>query len=345
MTPKRVLIIRLSAIGDVVFASPLINACRQTHPDATIDWLCEPIAAPLLSGHPNLNEIIIWPRADWSRLWSSGRWWSLGKQILRFRRRLRANQYDLVLDVQGLLKSSFLAGLTGAAHRIGFRSKEPTGFWLTRRIGKDTGPRISSEYRGMAEALDWDTSQFEMTVMPSEEDCERAAAIADSPFVVLCPFTTRPQKHWTIAHWRHLVELLLTRGENVCVLGGPADREEADKLLEGFSVHDAVGRYSLGVSAALVGHARALIGVDTGLTHMGIAHDVPTVVLFGSTCPYLETLRDNVEVIYHALDCSPCRRNPTCHGAFTCMTGIVAEEVITSLERVLPNKRIVATDA
>ena len=59
MTPKRVLIIRLSAIGDVVFASPLINACRQTHPDATIDWLCEPVAAPLLSGHPNLNEIII----------------------------------------------------------------------------------------------------------------------------------------------------------------------------------------------------------------------------------------------------------------------------------------------
>ena len=78
---------------------------------------------------------------------------------------------------------------------------------------------------------------------------------------------------------------------------------------------------------------------------MGIAYDVPTVALFGSTSPYLETLRDNVEVIYHALECSPCRRKPICDGAFTCMTGIAPGEVMTSLDRVLPNKRIAAIDA
>lgn len=345
MQPSRVLIIRLSAIGDVVFASPLIDACRRTYPDVQIDWLCEPVAAPLLAGHPNLNEIIIWPRGEWQRLWRSGRWLSLAKQVIKFRSRLRANQYDLVLDVQGLVKSSFLAGLTGARRRIGFHSKEPTGFWLTERIAKDTGPRISSEYLGMAQALDWDTRQFEMRVAPSEQDSHKAAAIADSPFVMLCPFTTRPQKHWTIGHWRQLIALLIARGENVCVIGGPADREEADALLDGLSAHDAVGRYPLGVSAALVGQARALIGVDTGLTHMGVAHDVPTVALFGSTCPYLETLRDNVEVIYHALECSPCRRKPTCNGAFSCMTDITADEVMTSLDRVLASQRIVATDA
>ena len=68
---------------------------------------------------------------------------------------------------------------------------------------------------------------------------------------------------------------------------------------------------------------------------MGIAADVPTVALFGSTCPYTETGRDNVRVIYHGLDCAPCKRRPTCNGAFTCMTGLLPSEALEALEEVL----------
>jgi len=68
---------------------------------------------------------------------------------------------------------------------------------------------------------------------------------------------------------------------------------------------------------------------------MGIAAGVPTVALFGSTCPYTETGRDNVQVIYHELDCAPCKRRPTCGGAYTCMTGILPTEALAALERVL----------
>jgi len=84
-----------------------------------------------------------------------------------------------------------------------------------------------------------------------------------------------------------------------------------------------------------VSKAKAVIGVDTGLTHMGIAAGVPTVALFGSTCPYTETGRDNVEVIYHNLDCAPCKRRPSCGGAFTCMTEILPSEALEALERTL----------
>ena len=68
---------------------------------------------------------------------------------------------------------------------------------------------------------------------------------------------------------------------------------------------------------------------------MGIAAGVPTVALFGSTCPYTETGRDNVRVIYHNLDCAPCKRRPTCDGAFTCMTGLLPSQALEAMEEVL----------
>ena len=90
---------------------------------------------------------------------------------------------------------------------------------------------------------------------------------------------------------------------------------------------------SLRQAAALIERAKLLIGVDTGLTHMGIAFDRPTLCLFGSTCPYLDTTHDNAQVIYHRLSCSPCKRRPTCDGRFDCMQAISVDEVLQQAAR------------
>jgi len=78
-----------------------------------------------------------------------------------------------------------------------------------------------------------------------------------------------------------------------------------------------------------------LVGVDTGLTHMGIAAAIPVITLFGSTCPYQDTGQDTTVVLYKAMECSPCRRNPTCGGAFTCMTDISVADVLESANQLL----------
>jgi heptosyltransferase-1 len=88
-------------------------------------------------------------------------------------------------------------------------------------------------------------------------------------------------------------------------------------------------------AAGLIRHAGLLVGVDTGLTHMGAAFATPTVALFGSTRPYLDTGRANGRVIWLGLACSPCRRRPTCNGAFTCLREITAERVIEQARAVL----------
>lgn len=334
--PKRVLIIRLSAIGDVVFASPLVAACRKRHPNIEIDWLAEGVVRPLLTDLPGLAQVVLWPRQEWQDLWREKRIFALLRAVMAFRQKLRERNYDLVIDAQGLVKSAFLSWLTGSPQRIGFKSKEPNGVFLTQRFDKSITPRISSEYLALADTLGWDTSNFEMVLGLSELDNKRSIDIApQEAYVVIAPFTTRPQKHWTHAHWRALIEQLVNAGHRVACLGGPADREEAATLLEGLTVMNWVGAYPLGVSAGLVKQSSGVIGVDTGLTHMGIAAGVPTVALFGSTCPYLETGRDNVRVIYHGLECAPCRRSPTCGGRFDCMVGITAEEALSAFNELV----------
>ena len=340
---KRVLVIRLSAIGDVVFASPLIDSIKRARPDAEVYWLAESTVAPLLAHQTGLKELIIWPREEWRELFRRGRVWKLSREVMSFRKELRAHQFDLVLDVQGLLKSALLAWMTGAKTRIGFRSKEPTGWLLTQRVPKNLEPTISSEYRGLAQMIGLETDDFSMTVPLSAVARGFAERVHDGrPYVVFCPFTTRPQKHWPEAHWRALAAAALVQGWRVVVLGAPADLLAVTRIFAEQAVESKVGDCSLEESAALVSHADLVIGVDTGLTHMGWAFCVPVVALFGSTCPYRVVPGREGDILYAELDCSPCRRRPTCGGAFDCMAALTPDAVMSAAQRYLSTESVTA---
>ena len=339
-----ILIIRLSAIGDVVMASPLIRALRDKYPEARIAWLAQPEAMPLLAANPRLDEVLVWPRQEWSRLWREKHYFQLLGAVRAFRRELRTHGFDLVLDTQGLLKSGLLAWMTGASQRIGLGSREGSARLMTRVVDKpQDDPRIGSEYRHLAETLGLATEPFAMDVALSAEDARfadefiAAEGLGDS-YVVICPFTTRPQKHWIEDRWPVLVDRLGAElGLPVVMLGGPGDVEAAAHIASAApQVHNRAGQTSLGQAAALISRARLLIGVDTGLMHMGIAFARPTIALFGSTCPYLDSGRDDTRILYKALDCSPCRRRPTCGGAFTCMQQIGVDEVLDTARELLP---------
>lgn len=160
-------------------------------------------------------------------------------------------------------------------------------------------------------------------------------------YVVICPFTTRPQKHWFEERWADLAARLHQElGLPVLMLGGPADREAAARIAQrtatvGPGLTDLAGGTSLLQAAALIEASRLVIGVDTGLSHMGIAFGRPTLLLFGSTRPYLDTGRANARVLYHPLTCSPCKRRPTCGGSYDCMRRIGVDEVLSAARDLL----------
>ncbi|MDC2888834.1 glycosyltransferase family 9 protein [Psychrosphaera algicola] len=385
--PKRILIIRTSAIGDVIMASPMVAALADRYPNAELFWLLEPHLEALVSSNPNIHGVVAFPKAEWKRLFKERRYRELFYAIKSMRDKLRDLKIDLAIDVQGLAKSGIWAWLSNAKRRVGFISKEPTKIFMTERINKPKNdPEISSEYKAMAQYLGCNTESFYMDIHISSSDKThvatkllewlpfsggidqfakvssqikinedkinqdthrynsrvKQAAKAENlgtnlPYLVICPFTTRPQKHWVNSHWRDLIkQISIHFGLPVLVIGGPDDHSNATKIVaELANAKSLCGELSLIQNIEVISKAKALIGVDTGMTHAGIAKSVPTVALFGSTRPYLVTRVEQTEVLYLNKSCAPCKRNPSCNGTFDCMADISVPSVMTTLNRIL----------
>jgi heptosyltransferase-1 len=340
----RILIIRLSAIGDVVMASALIPVLRRAHPQAYLAWLVEPPAQDLLKHNRALDEVIVWPRHRWRQLARSGRLPALYRQVRDFIRQLRRRRFDIVLDLQGLLKSALWAYLTGAGERVGLGSREGSALLMTRVVDSPPNdPRIGSEYFRLAKDLELSPGDFPMDVAVCRDDeqavGERLKALRlRARYAVFCPFTTRPQKHWVDERWADLARRLAqAQSLPALILGSGADTPAARRIheLAPTCTEDLTGRTTIGQAAAAIRGASLLVGVDTGLTHLGIALGVPTLALFGSTRPYLDPAMPQAAVLYHRLPCSPCRRHPTCNGAYTCMRSIDVEQVLATAQRLL----------
>lgn len=343
---KKILIIRPSSIGDIVMASPMIRALKDGFGDAKISWLVDPSAIDLLQSNPLLDEVIPWDKARWKKMWKKGRLPALLGEISRFSREMRDRHFDLTLDAQGLLRSRLLARLSHARVRVGFESKEPGRFLMTRIISRGhSSKRMGAEYEHMLREIGVSPSPSPTGIVLSEQDLHRGKSVADEMgfgerYAVLCPFTTRPQKHWIKERWSDLANALYDKlGLPSVLLGGPGDRFEASLIHAQAPEHitNLAGTLTLAVSAAIISGSTLAIGVDTGLTHMAVSFGGPTVALFGATCPYLYSPNQKALVLYNKMDCSPCKRSPTCNGEYTCMKKIDIDDVLETAKCVTEN--------
>jgi len=336
--PRAVLLIRPGAMGDIVMASGLPGAMRAAWPRARIHWLVDPRYAELLRHHPHLSGLI--PLSVSARSLRPG-------GLARGLQLLRHGGYDLVVDAQGLLKSILLARITGAPLRLGLASREGGNGFMTTTVPRAAGGGLfGADYSRLALALGLDARAARPRIVLSAQAHAQARdwlhdQAVDGPHMLLCPYTTRPQKSWPQAHWHGLLTRIRQRlGLSVVVVGGPGDRRGAQQLVRGHGfAHAAAGEMPLAVSAALAASAALVIGVDTGMTHLGVAFRRPTVALFGSTRPYTfidpDDDQDRLRVLYRDLPCAPCRRHPTCAGAYTCLVGLPPERVMAAAEELM----------
>lgn len=328
----RILIVRLSALGDIVFASSMLDALRRRWPRARISWLAQSGFAGILDGDPRIDTVLRAP----AELFNSP------AALWRLRGELRALRFDWVFDVQGLAKSRLVAALAGGT-RVGFASKEPGAFLMQHLLPKGGEiTDIASEYRYFAETVSGERAGPPRLIVAEAKreaiTAQRHGRGIDGGFVALCPFTTRPQKHWIEEHWPALIRQLADAGLGPCVMfGGPGDRDAAARIAAAApaSLVNLVGETKLAEVPAWLAAARLVIGVDTGLTHIGIAVATPTVALFGSTCPYLRGADSPLRVMYDALPCAPCRRHPTCEGRYDCMRGLTPARVADAATQLL----------
>lgn len=342
VVPRSILIIRLSAIGDIIMASGVIPCLRAAFPAAHIAWLTEAGNEALLEGNPRLDQVLLWPRRRWRDLLKQRRYRTWWREFRALQADLERPGFDWVLDLQGLLKSAVWAWLAGGHRRIGLGSKEGSQWLMTEVVSRHiASPLISKEYRRLMEVLGAAPERFALDIALSQAAEEKAAQLlahagVAGPFAVFCPFTTRPQKHWLDQRWADLAQRLCAATGLVPILvGGPGDGARAAAIVAGSAgaALSLCGSTRLDECAALIRRAALVIGVDTGMTHMGIAMGRPTLMLLGSTDPYFETGTPYGRVLHHPLPCFPCYRRPTCEGRYDCMRLHTVDQVLaTALE-------------
>jgi len=343
-TPRSILIIRLSAIGDIIMASGVIPCLRAAFPTATLAWLMEAGNEDLLRHNPRLDRIYSWPRRRWRALRKQGDYRTWWREFWQLQRDLRHQQFDWILDLQGLMKSGAWAWLTGGQRRIGLGSKEGSQWLMTETVARDLdSPLIAKEYRRLMVELGAAPERFAMDIVISPASARQGRKLlteagVSTPYAIFCPFTTRPQKHWLDERWSHLAQRLReTTGIVPILVGGPADRAHGEAIAAASrgSALNLCGLTRLDEGAALIERAALVVGVDTGMTHLGIALDRPTLTLLGSTDPYFATGTELGRVLYHSLPCFPCYRRPTCQGEFMCMRLHEVDQVLTAARELL----------
>lgn len=345
---RAILLVRLSARGDVLLASPVVEALRRRYPKAHMAWVVESHARSMIEHHEGLDEIIVWDRAAWKGMIRAGRWGALWRAFRELRARLRAPGFDIALDLQGLLRSGWVAWLSGAPVRIGLGSKEGSRMLMTGTVPRH-GTALGStslQYPYFADALGLpsETLAPHLVLGDGEEDFA-ARFIADHGlergYAALAPFTTRPQKHWLEDRWGEIAgHIRVELGLPVVLLGGPADREAARRIAANAAaapapIIDLTGRTRLGEAAAVVRHAGLFLGVDTCLSHVSVAFRRPSVLLFGSNIPYREAPHARARIALELQPCAPCGNRPTCDGAFWCMQALGVDEVFAMAKAVV----------
>ncbi len=353
-----ILIIKLSAIGDVIHTLPSLNAVRGRFPDARITWVVEEAAAPLIQGHRALDRVLISKRKRWIRgLGGPNRRRRL-LEMARFIRDLRDTRYDLVFDFQQLLKSGVLAGLARGNRKIGFgkgmQHMEKSYLFLNR-----TFPPVSMEHHALnrylmlVEAAGIPVREI-VYDLPVEEDDRKAVSKllgrpeythsnsytirdSDPAFVALNPMAQWESKLWRNDRFAELADrLILDYGVRVVFTGGPGDVPmiaDIQSRMDGAALNLA-GRTSLKQLAALYERARCVITTDTGPMHLAAAVGTPVVALFGPTAPWRTgPFGAGHRVVRLGPACSPCfkRRCPRPHRL--CLEMVTVSDVLKELNR------------
>lgn len=341
--PKKILIVKLSAIGDVLMATPASRVLRDAFPDAYIAWIVERKSADVVLGNPYLDEVIVWERSKGGGVAKEAARFTRGLSSLRDE--LRAKQFDVCVDLQGLLRSAMVCVASGAKRRIGFADAGEGATLLYTEKYEPGRDDVNAQQRNLdilkkIGAHSQDTAMY-MPVM--DDDREFAgqfvedAGLDGKSVVGFCPATTWVNKHWTPEGWSQVADLLGERyGVRSLILGSKADIPLAEKIAEAASNKPIIsaGRTTLKQAGALMERCAAVIGVDTGLLHMAVALDRPVVGLFGASAWRCFQKKDNFVWVAKDFPCSPCRRHPTCRNT-DCMQAITAQDVVGAVGRFL----------
>lgn len=280
----RILLVKTSSLGDVVHNFPVVTDIRGYFPEAVIDWVVEESYVPLVRLHPAVRRVIPVALRRWrSRLLGRQTW----RDMVEFRHRSRAEEYDAIIDTQGLIKSALIAraahgrlhGFDASSAREGLAARLYDAVHHVRR-----GQHAVLRNRQLAAA-----SLRYRVEGPARYGLDASGFTPENNrYCVLLHGTSRADKLWPVEAWIALGRRLEEQGcECVLPWGSDDERSRSADIAAGLRQASIPALMPLDGMAALLGGATAVIGVDTGLVHLAAALERPVVAIFCGSDPAL----------------------------------------------------------
>jgi heptosyltransferase-1 len=361
---SKILLIKLSAVGDVVHTIPVLNKLRRRYPAAQIDWLVTPPIAELLRHHPAITNVIEFAREEWQSPWRLTPF----ANYARLAASLRATGYDLVVDMHGQLRTALLTLATGAPVRVGFDRPRPEvwsasdrefpplarkhawqgareGSWIayTHHIPVPTlDVHAVDRYLNVGPILGLDdgAADFSFPIPAAAsariEQLLRGHGIADTQLLVLAPGTVWETKHWGSGKFAEVARHFMQKGFAATLIGSRRERAvcaEVTQLAPG-AVNFA-GETSLSELAALIRRSTICVTNDSGPMHLAVALGRPVASVCGPTdAIWIGPYRRKNADLQANLPCSPCylRQLSRCPHGHACMDEVSARAVIERTE-------------
>ena len=285
----RVLIVKTSSMGDVLHTLPALTDAQQAIPGIQFDWVVEEGFAQIPSWHSAVDRVIPVAIRRWRKAWFSA---PIKAERKAFRDAVRLQQYDAIIDAQGLVKSAALVTrlARGVKHGMDWSTaREPLASLFYNRkhhIAKQQHA-VERTRELFAKSLGYAKPQSQGDYAIAQHFVNECNADTGQ-YAVFLHATTRDDKHWPEANWRELIELLNNTGIRIKLpWGAPHEEERAKRLAEGFPYVDVLPRMSLEEVARILAGAKFVVSVDTGLSHLTAALDRPNITLYGPTDPGL----------------------------------------------------------
>jgi lipopolysaccharide heptosyltransferase I len=364
---ERILLIKPSALGDVIHTVPVLVKLRARYPTARIDWLLTPPIAELIRHHPALSNILLFSRFGQNRSIAAS-WLSLLSRIWRTR-------YDLVIDLHGQLRSALFTLASGAPSRIGFDRPRPEISQATSRqlpveafvhgwTGAREGAWIAYSHRIAIPTLDvhavdrylWLGSMLGLDEEPPDfsipvsslarthiDTLLKRRGLWGKELVVLVPGTIWETKHWTVEGFAAVANRLARSNRAVVLAGSAKERPRCQEITRACpQACDLSGQTTVSQLAALIQRSALCVTNDSGSMHLTVALGKPVVSIFGPTDPvWIGPYGRPHAVVRAEVPCSPCylRKLRSCPNGHVCMREVTPEMVLERVERTLAGER------
>lgn len=333
-----VVVLRLSSVGDIVLAEPVVAALREAYPSARIGFVVKKRFRDLVASHPSIQHV--------HELDTSSR-----DGTAALIRELRESGYSAVVDLHRNMRTSRIVRSSRIPVRCSYRKREVGDAIVVRLLKRPFRARklLVRRYLDALAPLGMDAPTRTPRLYVADADAEAGAQhierldVGTEPFAAVVPGSVWATKRWPSGNYAGLAARLVSElGLKVVLLGSSGERGLCAAVAReaGDGVLSAAGETTLGETAAVIARARLFVGNDSGPTHMAMALGVPSVALFGPTDPGQFDFRGN-SLIYADLDCSACSfyGSERCHlGHWDCMMSIAPGDVVTAASRLLEQR-------